>query len=159
MIYIGIDVGQSGAIATIFDNGNIDLLDMPIITTKSSGKNNREYNIPAIAEYIESRGIKSIIGIESVHSMPKQGVSSCFSFGKGFGILLGIIGTLKIPYELIMPQKWKKEMLSGMGKDKGASIIKAKQLFPDADIHLKKHDGRAEALLIAQFMRQKHERN
>ena len=34
--------------------------------------------------------------------------------------------------------------------------IKARQLFPDAPITLKKHDGRAEALLIAEFGRREH---
>jgi len=35
--------------------------------------------------------------------------------------------------------------------DKRASLDKARLLFPGADLGLVKHDGRAEALLIAQY--------
>ncbi len=36
-------------------------------------------------------------------------------------------------------------------KDKEASRLRAQQLFPSADLRLKKHHGRAEALLLAAY--------
>jgi crossover junction endodeoxyribonuclease RuvC len=53
----------------------------------------------------------------------------------------------------VTPQRWKKTMLDGQGKDKDAARFKAQALFPQIELHLKKHDGRADALLIAEFAR------
>ncbi len=153
-IYIGIDPGLSGALAIIAPGDHIFIHDTPIV--KSNGKS--QYLIRNMVEIFESLHLTAgcCIGIEQVHAMPKQGVSSMFRMGEGLGIWKGIVAALGYSYEMITPKRWKKEMMQGMGKDKGASIIKAKQLFPNADIHLKKHDGRAEALLLAYYMKLKH---
>lgn len=47
-------------------------------------------------------------------------------------------------------------MMNGQGKDKDGSRLVAMRLFPEASdrLHLKKHHGRADALLIAEFLRQ-----
>lgn len=79
-----------------------------------------------------------------------------FNMGKGLGIWLGIIAALGLPSVHITPVVWKKAMLNGgAGQDKGASIVHALRLFPNAADYLtrKKDDGRAEALLIAAFIR------
>lgn len=92
--------------------------------------------------------------IEQVHSMPKQGVSTTFKFGKSFGIAIGVVGGLGIPMHRMRPQAWKKEVgLSGRGKD--ASRFRATELWPSwADAwKLKKQDGKAEAGLIAEAAR------
>lgn len=38
--------------------------------------------------------------------MPGQGVSSMFAFGKGFGIIIGILTANDIEINLVPPQKW-----------------------------------------------------
>lgn len=119
------------------------------ITTKSS---------PALmaSELAQSITSNSIIAIESVHSMPGQGVRSTFDFGMNFGIWLGVIAALNIPMELVTPQEWKKHY-GLIGKDKDASRIIAVQLFPQMamELKLKKYNGRAEALLLAEYLRRK----
>ena len=97
------------------------------------------------------------VALEKVHSMPGQGVRSMFSMGEGYGIWKGIITALGYPLHLITPQEWKKEMMGGMGKEKDASRLKAMQLFPKiADqLQLKKDHGKADALLIAEYLRRK----
>ncbi|MGL4498487.1 MAG: hypothetical protein ACRCU2_05435 [Planktothrix sp.] len=97
----------------------------------------------------------SIIIIENVHAMPGQGVTSMFSFGMGYGIWLGIIAALSIPVEFVTPQTWKKHY--SLGSDKESSRVTALQLFPSQseNLKLKKHHGRAEALLLAEFLRRK----
>jgi hypothetical protein len=87
--------------------------------------------------------------IERVSAMPKQGVSSSFGFGVNFGSVLGVLQSLEIPIELATPAKWKREM--GLSGDKKASLHKARLLFPMCDLRLEKHEGRAEALLLAQW--------
>jgi hypothetical protein len=91
-------------------------------------------------------GPKSAI-VERVSAMPKQGVSSSFKFGVGFGSVLGVLQALQLPFDFVTPAKWKGDLK--LGKDKKASLHKARLLWPTADLHLEKHDGRAEALLIA----------
>ena len=84
--------------------------------------------------------------------MPGQGVRSMFTMGYGVGVWTGLLVGLLLPYNRVTPQRWKKLMMDGIAaKDKDASRHRAQQLFPLADLRLKKHDGRAEALLIAEY--------
>ena len=98
---------------------------------------------------------QQLIGIEKIHSMPGQGVASMFSMGEGFGIWQGILQAFFMPTTFITPQAWKKALMAGMPKEKDASRIRAIQLFPSVaeELKLKKHHGRADALLIAEFLR------
>ena len=96
--------------------------------------------------------------IESVSAMPGQGVTSMFNFGKGFGWILGILDAYAVPYELVRPQKWKKEF--SITSDKNTSIAVCKRLFPWVSLLptercRKDNDGMAEALLLAEYARRK----
>jgi crossover junction endodeoxyribonuclease RuvC len=151
MIAVGIDPGLSGGMAVI-DGDVVRVHDMPTITEKVGKRTRRHYNLPVLANFFESVAHPNTHAwLEKVHSMPKQGVASSFRFGEGFGLILGMLAVSRIPYTLVTPQAWKKEMLAGMPKGKGSSIVRAQQLYPDADITLKKHEARAEALLIAAY--------
>lgn len=46
--------------------------------------------------------------LEEVHAMPKQGVSSVWTFGQGFGRLEAVLYCLGIPTTLVRPQVWQK---------------------------------------------------
>jgi len=150
MVHIGIDPGLSGAVAVISSDMS-EVFDTPVVKITGGKKIKREFNARAMAAILEFYAGTAMVGIESVHSMPGQGVASCFSFGKGFGIWLGILATLKLPFHLITPQRWKKTMLDGMGKEKDNSRLRAIQLFPHQPLALKWHHGRADALLIAYY--------
>lgn len=91
--------------------------------------------------------------------MPGQGVTSMFNFGKSAGYIEGVLTALGIPYQLVMPKRWKAEFTL-CGKDKQASIETCKRLFPDVSLRAsercrKDSDGMAEALLMAEFARRK----
>ena len=153
MIFVGIDPGNKGGIAIIANNG-VYVFPMPTITSK--GKESLDGQ--RIREILSAWQEGSLVFLEKVGAMPGQGVTSMFNFGQGFGMLKGILVGLEIPYELITPQAWKKAMLAGTVKDKGAAIIKAKQLFPSVDLRptvrcKKDSDGMAEALLLAEYAR------
>jgi hypothetical protein len=81
--------------------------------------------------------------------MPRQGVASAFNFGVGFGSVLAVLQARHIAIELVTPAVWKRAM--GLSADKRASLDKARLLYPTADLGLAKHDGRAEALLLAHW--------
>ncbi len=149
--FIGIDPGATGAIASLSPTG-ITFIDCPVI--KQNGKTKPNPTLMA-SELSQLVTLDSIIIIENVHAMPKQGTVSMFSFGMGYGVWLGIIAALNIPVEFVTPQTWKKYY--NLGPDKEASRAAALQLFPSQanELKLKKHHGRAEALLLAEFLRRK----
>jgi len=100
-----------------------------------------------------------LIVLEKVHSMPGQGVASMFTFGKGYGALLGIAAALKITCEEITPQKWKGVVLSGTAKDKDAAIAYCRKVYPDVPLVMPKcrvaHTGVADALCLLEYARRK----
>ena len=153
--YIGIDPGFKGAIAVIKTNDTIRVVDVPAGVI---GKAKKEYFIPQMVEILqglmdqEAKG-NCVVAIEKVHSMPHQGRASCFTFGKGFGIWLGILTALGLPYDEVTPQRWQGVVMDGGQRGKDASRMRAMALFPGLaeQLKLKSHDGRADALLIAEW--------
>lgn len=146
MIVIGIDPGLLGGIAAITDTGEfIDAADLPVIRDRSLAWIDGDLLRSKILSY---QGSKRAV-IERVSAMPKQGVASSFEFGVGFGSILGVVQSLGLPMELVTPASWKKAL--GLSSDKSASLHRARLLFPAADLRLAKHDGRAEALLLAHW--------
>ena len=93
-----------------------------------------------------------LTGIEKVHAMPKQGVSSTFKFGSNYGSWLGAMSAMQMPHIIVTPAKWQRSLLdSGGGDTKTRSLSMARRLFPNVDLHLKKHHGRSDALLLALY--------
>ena len=157
-LYGGIDPGLEGAVALITYWGDVVLLaDTPVLKIQVGKSIKSEYNETAMSNLFTNEGIIRIqrVVIEDVHAMPGQGVVSVFRFGVGYGLWRGILTAHKISYDRVPPQTWKRVMMEGLGKDKDASLLRAQQLFPTADLHLKKHHGRAEALLMAEYGRMK----
>lgn len=141
--YIGIDPGKSGAMAII--NGK-KITTVPF---------DEEAYADALARVDEKNAFAVV---ERVNAMPGQGVTSMFSFGTNYGFIQGLLMANRIPYELVIPQKWKKEF--GVTSDKNTSIAVAQRLFPDVsllrtDKCKKPDDGVAESLLMAEFARRK----
>ena len=142
MIYIGVDPGKNGGIAIIDSDG---VIAFPFSEERLL------IELDGIAQEYEC-----ICYLEHVHAMPKQGVSSTFNFGMNFGFIQGVLKAYEIPYELVTPQKWKKEF--SCTSDKNTSIEVCKRLFPYVSLKAterckKDHDGMAEALLIAEYGR------
>ncbi len=163
--YIGIDPGKEGAIAWLENTASsitARVQDTPTLKVGAKpDSSKKDYQVRAMAGILEALGdlypgntsINLIVGIELVHAMPGQGVTSMWSMGRGSGLWEGIVAALGYPYEMITPQRWKKAMLHGMPKEKDSSRLKAQQLFPGVELHLRKHHGRADALLIAEYIR------
>ena len=87
---------------------------------------------------------------------------SAGNFGMNFGFIQGVLKAYSIPYELVTPQKWKKEF--SCTSDKNTSIEVCKRLFPNVNLKAtdrckKDHDGIAEALLIAEYGRRHYNGN
>ena len=143
--WVGIDPGKTGAMAIIYESGEV-VEDWPGSAAEAA-EIMREWRLTYAVQ---------LVALERVHAMPKQGVSSTFSFGENFGIWQGIIATLAIPHLQPTPQEWQKGIVrKSDGKDaKERSLAAARRLFPDAELSRKKDNGRADALLMAWWARQ-----
>lgn len=153
-IVLGIDPGLAGALVAITPDG-LDLRVMPVVA--AGGK--QQYDERALVEWLTPYAIKHAhVFIEAVHAMPKQGVTSMFSFGTGYGLLRGICGGLGLSYELVRPQEWQRVMLAGMPQD--SEYLIASRLWPSViwratERCRKHHSGLVDAALIAEFGRRK----
>lgn len=162
-VFIGIDPGKDGAMAVL------GWTNRPVTATFD------EFvyadRLRRFACHLQSEAEKDLEAImhvpktevfcvvEHVNAMPGQGVTSCFSFGQNFGFILGLLRAFVIPYELVRPQKWKREF--SCTSDKNTSIEVAQRLFPNVDLRRtpqckKPHDGICEALLMAEYARRIH---
>jgi crossover junction endodeoxyribonuclease RuvC len=153
MICIGIDPGLTGAVGRL-NNGRFEgVLDIPTVT-KGTGSVKREVDPAGVAHILRTASSGSgefvAVVLERVNAMPGQGVSSVFSLGDSFGSLRAVVAVLGIEMHYVSPVTWKKHF--GLGSDKELSRALAVKLFPQAELHLKKHADRAEALLMARWL-------
>ena len=150
MISIGIDVGKSGGVAII---DSIKSKNAPIQAVKCP---ETVKDMSKVIEWHKWESRDMLCVIEKVHSMPKQGVKSMFTFGKNFGQWLGILTAFEIPYIEVPPQKWMK-YYGAMPKEKKErkTHLKhlAQSLYPTVNVTL----HTADAILMAHYCR--HELN
>lgn len=144
MKFVGIDPGKQGALACIDTATN----EVTIIPYEKG-----------YVKFIQENQ-NAVCVIEKVQSFPRDTPMTAFSFGMGYGQILGNLEVFDVTPYKVRPQDWKKEF--GLNKDKQASIDKAKELYPDVSLFRtprckKENDGCAEALLIAEFARRKGE--
>ena len=146
-IYIGLDPGKKGAMAIMgYSNTTGERYMMKIIPLDPQ-------------EYIKT--LKQFNGatvcIEQVHSLPREGVKSVWSFGQTYGWLLGVLDAVGLSYQTVPPNLWKKDF-SLLRTEKKQSIEVCKRLFPG--IELKRtdrcrndDDNMADAALICEYAR------
>ena len=89
--------------------------------------------------------------VERVSAFPGEGVVSAFSFGKGYGIWLGLITMIGWSLTLVAPQTWKKVMMHDMNKDKDASRLRALQLHPQLSDQLSRKKDHNDIKIILPF--------
>ena len=143
-VFIGIDPGIKGGIAFIYNDTYYAKQTPPTVSEMAD---------ELIALQDMGPNLPMYCCIEQVHSMPKQGVKSVFTFGKGYGQWLGILATLRIPYIQVTPHRWMSHYGSRpRDKKDRKNHLKhlAQQRFPDQKITL----ATADAMLIANYMRE-----
>ena len=142
-IYIGIDPGKKGAMAVIHKDGSVSVIPF----------DERRYIV--FLGLIAGNDVKCCI--EQVHSLPREGVKSVFSFGQNYGWITGVLDAFGIPYQAVPPNKWKREY-SLLKADKKQSIEVCRRLFPNVSLKRterckKDDDNFAEALLLSEYAR------
>jgi hypothetical protein len=145
-IYCGIDPGFSGAWGMIDEHGKyVSCGDMI-----NDGHFILAHHV--WAEMSQARDRQDIeVVVEAVHAMPKQGVSSTFKFGMAYGAAISLAQRFNVHVSGVAPRIWKRDLK--LDSDKDTSLLLARELWPNAPLARKKDNGRAEALLLAYWLR------
>jgi len=166
---IGIDVGLTGALASLDESGELRYFaDLPVAQSGSvkwidGGK--------LLTMLFKARaGEAARVVVEYMHAFPlnREGDTERDGRARGnnlhaasmkgavLGSTLAIIQVAQLPCELVVPQKWKRALglmmpNASYADRKAASLEMARQLFPKANLSRAKDHGRAEAILIAHY--------
>ena len=97
--------------------------------------------------------------LEKQHCMPGEGLTRTFKTGFGFGMYIGILETLRLPYSIVGAREWQNKVLLDYPKTmpiKERSIANAKHRFNMEHLYRTEraytdHDGKADALNIVLY--------
>ena len=174
-VYMGIDPGSKGFISILKqENGNKTFEFFPIADFDF-------YELSEVIKAIKERYPNIVCILEEVHAIHNSSAKATFSFGEINGILKGLLMANKIPYHLVPPKTWQKEMwdnkdlvvsyktIKVKGKDvskkeintKQTSINAAKRIFPHIDLRKTERcknydDNKVDSILIAEYGRRKN---
>ena len=130
---------------------------MPVLQGKK-----KEFSIYEITNVLENLKIKYQkedtdvqVFIEEARVQPVSGKRASFTTGLCYGLFQGICSALRLPYEIVAPKTWQKELLKGLATDtKVASVMYCLRKYPKEDWTAtersrKPHDGLTDAMCIA----------
>lgn len=147
--WIGIDPGNTGAIAAILSDGRVLISDLSA----------DERDVWSAFSGMEIELVPELVVVEKQASRPAQSAPATFGAGRNYGFVLMACAAMRWPMHLVAPDQWKKKIGGYPAKaralSKSHSIVTARRLYPQA-AHLltrAKDDGRAEALLLAHCAR------
>lgn len=170
-LYIGIDVGSKGFISMQHDGewehysiADNDMWELNRIMSEA------RYHYESIAAVIED-----------VHSIFGSSAKATFAFGFNKGYLVGLLAANNIPFTLVAPKEWQKEMwgnsdmvvnykkMTVKGKEvtkkevntKQTSINCCKRLFPTMDLRKSERsknidDNKVDSILMCEYARRKN---
>jgi hypothetical protein len=149
MLVLGLDPGRSGGIAW-------HVLGGERTATGAVKFPETETDLRQILEGLMREHADWRAYVERVGATPQMGVTSAFTFGRGYGFLRGLLVGLGVPFEEVLPSHWQAEFglrqkgrkLAQADTEKHNAIKgKAQQFYP----HLKITHHTAAALLIAEW--------
>ncbi len=165
-IFVGVDPGIHGAFAIITENPVIDpvILDMPYLENKRitvrGGERKigirRVYDLHKLMQWLDplhnDASFLTTLCLERSQPRPEDTPVTAFSIGCGYQIWPMWATIFGISYHTVQPSVWKKR-IGLTDAEKETSIIEAKKLFPRVHryFQIKGDDGRAEALLLAEY--------
>lgn len=170
-LYIGIDVGAKGFISTQFKG----------VWSHYSIEDNDLYQLSEIMRQMRLKCENLICVIEDVHAIWGSSAKATFAFGFNKGYLIGLLAANNIPYVLVQPKEWQKEMwgnsdivvtykeVTVKGKKttrkevntKQTSINCCKRLFPTLDLRKSERskkidDNKVDSILLCEYGRRKN---
>lgn len=166
LFYLGVDPGKSGGAAVI---SHKDRTSPAIVFKVFSFKDKTDSEINEFfQDFLSSRRVNPILLsgaiLEQVGASPQMGVTSAFTFGRGYGFLNGLLVAHGISYENVIPNTWETKLRCRSGGKKAVTRKKAQQLYANQfpfgtkgeDGYMKSiTDQIADALLIATYCSRK----
>lgn len=143
-LIIGIDPGKAGGIGYMFCQGGL-----PITRGAKKMPETEADVVELLVKLVGSPHRSAMCYLEKVASSPQMGVVSAFTFGRGYGTLIGALAALKVPRTYIVPAKWQKALGCLSKGDKNVTKRRAQELFP----HMNITHATADALLITEYAR------
>lgn len=155
---IGIDQGLKGGCAALTSSGTIvGLLPMPVIGNKIDTRALKHWLIQKNAKFVSIEKAQSFATDDRDSKMGRQ---SIYNYGFNSGVVVGVVSALDLPYALVPPKNWQKQMFAGVEtnlKPKERAKIAAYRLYPGINFipknGKKPHDGVIDAVLIAEYTR------
>jgi hypothetical protein len=160
-VVMGIDPGKKGGIVIV----GLDVLYSTEMPLSNKGKDINTTKILSLLR--EWKELIEVIHIEKQQAMSSQGVTSTFTTGHNYGLLVGAALGVGIPIVELGAKQWQKPYLkepiltelvsiptSKMKESKKRSISACNRLFPSLELRTPKgrwKDGIADALLIASY--------
>ena len=148
-VICGIDPGFSGGVAFIFPDGRAEVHDMPCFDLDGR----REIDVRGLYRLVFERR-PGLSALERNSARRGQGMGSTWRFAEGSGAARAVLEVISDRVMAPTPAAWKASL--GLGSDKLEALQMARETFPDLArdrLSRKRDDGRAEALLIAEFAR------
>ena len=156
---LGVDIGNKGAIALIDGDEIVDICDMPVtnnsIYLNKDGKPALIVDACKLSSYLKSVLPVSACVIEEPITPFNKTPQSIINSNKrsiGYGMVRACVEVQGIKLINVKPATWKKAL--GVTQDKQSAIDACYSIFGESAkefITLKKHDGRAEASIIAWY--------
>lgn len=168
--YIGIDPGSLGYISVAYNNGARDFHSL---------KDSDYHDTTIFLKNVMTLADNNVVCcMEEIHAIFGSSAKGTFSFGECYGVLQGLLIALGIPFHLVPPKIWQKEMWIAKDKvykgklnssgtfvksvnNKATSINAARRLFPDVDFKRTSKcknmdDNKCDATLICEYGRRKN---
>lgn len=158
--YIGIDPGSKGYI-TLCADGKYSYIPIADHSFREIGKRLLDMK----AAHPDCFAV-----MEEVHAVYGSSARGTFSFGEIFGLLQGLLIASGIPYHLVQPKEWQREIWINADKvfkagrkvdTKATSLNAAERLLPDVDLRRtpacrKPDDNKVDSLLICEYAKRKN---
>lgn len=160
--FLGIDVGVTGAIGRLEFSASGEqrarVEDMPVFSVRKGKTQRRVYDLPILWDRLRTLqvGGVTLVVLEDQWAFKGQGVTACFSLGRGLGVIEAFLTAAGLPYQKVAPITWKT-YFGLRGTDKGRAREVAARLFPAMDFGKRKDEGRAEAMLLATYAARLHD--
>lgn len=166
---LGIDPGSKGFLTILHEDGTMDHYAIA------------DGDMRDLADYIklvvQFHPAVHVV-MEEVHAIVNSSAKATFGFGEVNGYIKGMLTALGVPYTLVQPKVWQKEVWVSQdmvydtkeGKDgkprrvvntKQTSYNAARRLFPNVDFRKSERcrnwdDNKVDSLLIAEYGRRRN---
>ena len=169
--YIGIDPGSKGVITIRHEDGQYEFIPLE----------NCDIHAISLKLAMLQASHDTFAIMEEVHAIFGSSAKATFAFGEINGLLKGLLIATGIPYQLVQPKTWQKEIwinqdmvidykkviVKGVEQTrkevntKQTSFNAAKRLFPSIDLRKSERcrnydDNKVDSILICEYARRKN---